>query len=286
VDSLNSAPFAPTLTPKANFNATNAATFQWTFNDPNVGDTQSAFQLLIINSSLVTVHDTGKIVSAAPSRIVAGGTLTNGNTYTWRVRTWDALDVVGPYSTDGSFVTSASGTLDIINPAVDNPPDVITKDNLVQWTVTGSTQTQYQVVVRVNATNELLVDTGWVVSTATSYLIQNMLSDIEYRIEVTARNAALVATNTAIRLLTASYAAPEIPIVTLTTEHSLAFVRVSVENPPPQGSRPVPIRNDIYRSEDGELFILVGSAPPNDEFHDYSVADGIAYQYFAKAIVE
>jgi hypothetical protein len=284
LDSFNSAPFAPTLTPKSNFNATNAAIFQWTFNDPNPGDTQSAFQLLIINSSGVTVHDTGKVVSTVSQRSVAGGTLTNGQSYTWRVRTYDALDVVGPYSTDGSFVTSVSGTLDIITPATDNPAGVITKDNLVAWTVTGATQTQYRVVVRVNATNALLVDTGWVVSTATQYLIQNMLSGIEYRIEVTARNATLVETNTDDRLLTADYDDPETPVVTLTTEHELGFIRVGVENPTPQGDRPAPVRNDVYRSVDGETFTLVGSALPNGEFHDYSVADGIPYQYFARAM--
>lgn len=285
-DTYNAAPFAPTLTPKTNFNATGAATFAWTFNDPNVGDTQSAFQLEISLAGGAVVHDTGKVVSGVSSRNVTGGTLTNGNSYTWRVRTWDAADLQGSYSASGSFVTSSSGTLNITNPSVDNPAGVITKDNLVEWSVSGTTQAGYRVVVRRNDNDALFLDTGWVTSTDTSFLITNMLSDVEYRIEVTARNASLVETNTAERLLTASFDDPEIPEISLTTNHEGAYIVVAVTNPPPQGSRPVPIRNDIYRAGVDGIFVRVGSAPVDGEMRDYSAGDGIAYQYFARAVTE
>lgn len=58
-DTLNIAPNAPTLTPKANFDATASATFAWTFSDPNTGDTQSAFELDIDSASGTNVYDTG-----------------------------------------------------------------------------------------------------------------------------------------------------------------------------------------------------------------------------------
>lgn len=285
-DTHNIPPFAPTLTPKANYNALNSATFDWVFNDPNPGDTQSAFQLEISLSGGAVVHDTGKVVSSTPSRVVAGGVLTNGNSYTWRVRTWDAQDLQGPYSSLNAFVTSASGVVNIVNPAIDNPPGVITKDNLVEWTVTGAVQAAYRIVVRRNDNEELFLNTGWIASTATSHLITNMLSDVEYRIEVTTRNASAVEANTATRLITPVFAAPEIPEITLTTNHAGTYITVSVVNPPPEGSRPTPIRNDIYRAGVDGLFTRVGNAPVNGEFKDYSAADGVAYQYFARAVTE
>lgn len=232
VDTFNVAPTTPTLTPKANFDASASATFAWTFNDPNPGDTQSAYQLEISKASDGTIAlDTGKVTSATTSRTIAGATLTNGTDYRWRVRTWDTLDAQGPYSGYGTFTASAGGSVTITSPATDNPDGVVTDDLPVIWSVSGTVQAAYRVWLYRGAT--LVSDTGWIASTATTATVAGMLSDQQHEIRVQVRNASAVTTNTASRFVTPSFSVPELPIVTLTPVPDEGYVLVSIENPAP-----------------------------------------------------
>lgn len=282
-DSLNPPPTQPTLTPKANFDADDSAVFSWTFND-TASDSQSAFQLVIDQVGGSEVHNTTKTTCADTNYTLPGSTLVNGQDFTWNVTVWDSFDQVSPVSNDGTFTTSNTGSVTITDPASDNPADVITDNYLIAWAVTGATQEDYRVVVRRTDTEALLVDTGWVVSAATTYEVTGMLTDIEYRVEVTVREA-MVESNTAERLITPSYGTPEIPVVTLNTYDDLGYVQVTVVNPTPQGDRPNPVRNDIYRRLTGtaDPFILVGTTDPNSTFDDYEAASHAAYDYFARA---
>lgn len=236
VDTFNIAPTAPTLTPVANYDATAAQTFAWAFNDPNVGDTQSAYQLLIERTDTgATVLDTGKVVSATSSRSVAGGTLTNGLSYRWKVRTYDAADVVGPYSGYGTFSTAAGGTVTVTVPAADNPAGVVTDDYQISWSVAGTTQASYRVVLTRNDTGATLSDTGYVTSTATTFLVTGMVSNVEHTISVTVRNAALVVSAAGTRKITPDYGTPELPVVALSTFPADGYTLVSINNPAPGG---------------------------------------------------
>jgi hypothetical protein len=78
VDTPNEAPTAPTLATRANFDAGTAATFNWTFNDPDVGDTQTAFELDINTSVGVDVYDTGQL-SGTISYVGAGAASAASN---------------------------------------------------------------------------------------------------------------------------------------------------------------------------------------------------------------
>jgi hypothetical protein len=232
VDTFNIAPTAPTLTVKANHDATTSQVYAWTFNDPNPGDTQSAYQLIITNSGTgAVVLDTGKVTSTTPSRTVAGSTITNGNSYTWVVRTWDALDVVGPYSTPSAFTTSAGGTVTITSPVADYPDNVVTDDLTVTWSASGTTQAAYRVWLYRGTT--LVSDTNWVASVATSATIAGMLTDQAHRIDVQVRNGAAVVTNIASRYLIPSFATPEKPLLTMTIDPDEGYILVTVENPAP-----------------------------------------------------
>lgn len=232
VDTFNAAPNAPVLTTKSNFDATTAQTFSWSFTDPNPGDTQSAYQLEISRvSDGVVVLDTGKVVSSTPSRLVSGGTISNGFDYRWRVRTWDALDAQGPYSGYGLFTASAGGTVTITSPATDNPLSVVTDDLPITWSVTGTTQAAYRIWLYRGTT--LVSDTNWIASTATSATISGMLSDQAHEIRVQVRNASNVTTNTASRFLTPSFSTPEKPLITVQQNADEGYVLVSIENPAP-----------------------------------------------------
>jgi hypothetical protein len=234
VDAFNQAPLAPTLTAKLNYDATTPGFFAWTFQDPNGGDTQSAYQLQVVRvSDSVTVLDTGKVASSSSTYTLPSGQLANGASYRWRVMTWDALDVAGPWSDYGTFSTSAGGSVNITAPAVDNPPGVITDDFQVAWSATGTVQASYWVWVTRGDTGATVFDSGWVASTATSVTVTGMVSDVEHTIRVQVRNASAVTSGVGTRLITPSYGTPEVPVVAVTPVPEGGHVLVAVDNPIP-----------------------------------------------------
>lgn len=287
-DQLNAAPNAPILTTKQNYDATQDGLFEWDFSDPNAIDSQSAFQMEIYRVSDNTlVVDTGKISTSNEFFTISGGSLTNGLQYQWRVKTWDSEDEEGPYSNFGSFTTSNTGLVNITYPVTDNDPSVITASFLMTWTVTNTTQAQYRVEIYRTSDDSLISDTGWIVSTAMSHQISGLESDIEYRIELRIRDAALVESNTASVLVTPSYNRPEVPVVSVTSFPDAGYIRIDVSNPEPQGDRPNPTSNEVYRREIGSsVSYLVGTTEPNSHINDYEAASRTPYEYWARAGVE
>ena len=283
-DSINLPPVAPTLAAVAPFDASASKTLTWTFNDPNAGDTQSAYELQIVKvSDSSTVVSTGKVTSTQAQRVITAATLTNGETYQWRVRTWDFEDEVGPYSAYGQFDTSTAGTLTIIAPSVDNDPGNITADYTVTWSVTGATQAAYKVRVIRTSDSAVHSDTGWVASVATSKVITGLSSGVEYRVEVTARSGALVETNTAQRLITPAFSNPMTPTIVLTNE--TAYVHVVVNNPTPTGDLPEVTTNQLYRRKSGETdWVHIANLGYNGSYNDYAVGSGIWYEYYVLGI--
>lgn len=184
--------------------------------------------------------------------------IPNGMSFQWRVRTWDAAGVVGPWSDYGTFQTSAGGNVTVTDPASDNPPGVVAADYEIDWSVTGTTQNSYRVVVTRVDTSTVLVDTGYVVSAATSYLVAGMLSDVTYRVDVTVKNIAGVASGTGSRLITPSYGVPETPVMALTPFTDYGYILVTVNNPP---SGSVSLGTTPYGFESGVTgFTVSGSA--------------------------
>jgi hypothetical protein len=234
-DSFNLPPLAPTLNPRDGFDATLSATVSWIFNDPNSGDTQSAYRVQIeVQDTGVSVVDTGKVVSGVQSYTIPAGTLANAETYRWRVQTWDAEDEQSPWSDWGVFQTAAGGTVTITLPATDNIPGITSDDVEVRWAVAGTVQTAYRVWLYRTGSPEVLVsDSGWVTSTSTGRVVSGMLSDREHRVEVQVRNAANVTSNIGTRLITPSYGTPEMPEVTVSPVASQGYTLIQVRNPLP-----------------------------------------------------
>lgn len=292
IDAYNVAPTVPTLATRANYDATQAAVLSWTFNDPNLpNDAQRYRQLQISDASTgAIVVDSGKVTDASGSYTVAAGVLTNNKTYQWRVMTWDTAGLASPWSVYGTFSTSAGGSVTITDPVSDNPVGMASSDYLVQWSVTGTTQAAYRYRRIRTDTGAVITDTGFVASTDTSRMVTGMLSDVQYEIQITARNAALVESAPGIRRITPSYSTPDQPGVSLLPVTAGGYILVDVNNPTPTGSRPTPTANRIYRRqlENGlalEEYILVAEVVPGTEFRDYAVASGATYEYRAEAVV-
>lgn len=288
VDSLNQAPSAPILAPRSNFDATTSVPLSWTFVDADPGDAQTAYELEIINASTeAVVVSTGKVVSGVASRTITAGTLTNGVSYLWKVRTYDSSDVVGAWSDPGAFSTAAGGTLTITAPTADYPAGVVTDDYAVTWSVAGATQAAYRVILVRVGTGATVTDTGWVASTSTTYTVTGMLSDVEYEIRVQARNASAVTTNQDTRRIVPSYATPEVPLIEITPRGDLGYTLVQVDNVTPLGpsDRPPATGNEVYRRVEGaESWDLLSAVALDAQYRDYTAASGVTYEYKARAI--
>ena len=278
-DSLNQAPVAPLLNTITAFDATQAKVFGWTFKDNNPKDTQTAYQLVIIRTSdSVTMLDTGKVVSTAQQHTVPASTLANAVAYQWRVKTWDVADAAGAFSSFQDFTTSGGGNVTITSPATDNPGGQITSDYTIIWSVSGTTQASYRIQAIRTSDGATLSDTGFVTSTATSAVVQNLPTDTESRVQVTVRNAALAVSNPGTRLITPVYSSPEVPLLNLTQGDT--YVQADVTNPPPTGDNPEVTVNHLFRRVvGGETWDFIGDMENGGSLRDYTAGAGVAYEY-------
>jgi len=88
-----------------------APEFGWTFSDPNTGDTQGYYQVLVASTSANLTADNGDVwdstkVSSSASLVSYNGTaLASNQTYYWKVKTWDNYDTGGDYCVEQQFTT-------------------------------------------------------------------------------------------------------------------------------------------------------------------------------------
>jgi len=97
----NQAPAPPTLdcpVVNAHFDPSASVTFSWIFNDPDAGDSQSAYQFQLDDNNDFSspIIDTGKVTSTASSTTQTLPSTTG--LYYWRVKTWDSQDAEGAWS--------------------------------------------------------------------------------------------------------------------------------------------------------------------------------------------
>lgn len=289
-NSGNVVPNAPALVDEVGYDATAARTFAWAFSDPNLADTQTAYELQIQRvSDNVLIVDTGKIVSTSSSRNVVANTLTNGVNYRWRVRTYDALDTVGAWSAYDTFTTSAIGTLTITTPVADNPAGIDTAALNIVWSyvqANGYTQTQRRVrVIRVSD-GVVLSDTTMQASVVGNYTVTGLPSGVQVRVEVTiVTNAPGTPTvGPATRLLTSSFNEPMTPVVGLTPGAS--YIEVAITNPVPSGDRPEIAVNLVERRLAGtqDAFVTIAQVVRNATYRDHAVRSGVAYDYRVRGV--
>ncbi|TNJ64421.1 hypothetical protein FE784_20065 [Paenibacillus hemerocallicola] len=88
-------------------------TVQWTFSDPDPGNVQSAYQIVVYNSSGNPIHDTGWVGSGGSSYTVPAGVLSRGNFYFWRVKTWDNYGLESPLSESRYMLPNSLPSLSI-----------------------------------------------------------------------------------------------------------------------------------------------------------------------------
>ncbi|MFW6773463.1 family 78 glycoside hydrolase catalytic domain [Nocardioides sp. CPCC 205120] len=90
-------------------NVEGAPRFAWLPQDADANETQTAYQLQVLDDAGEVVWDSGQQASAEQSNVAyAGDPLASGSSYAWRVRTWDATDLASPWSATAPFDTGIS----------------------------------------------------------------------------------------------------------------------------------------------------------------------------------
>lgn len=286
--SHNVAPNAPILNGKDPFDATGSSQFTWTSSDPDAGDYQSAYQMLVKRASDgAIVFDSGKVAAGTSAHTLAANTLANGVQYQWQVRTWDRYDVVGPYSALSAFETSAKPSVTITDPAADGAV-VATPEYTLRWSFSdpeSGGQSAYQVVRKEGATT--VSDTGKVASTvAREFILSGLVNGASYSVEVAVWDNKNVKSSVSVRTFTVSYTPPAIPLLTVTSDADNGRNVVTWDNPTPSGTEPAILSNDLFRRKVGEadwVRIATGLAV-DGVYHDYSPAGGETYEYRLRAL--
>lgn len=117
----NSTNQAPNTPPTNNPKGTSAApavlttltpTLDWSFSDPDAGNTQSAYQVRIKDAvTALTSHDTGKLGSIATDYKIPVNTLQLNKTYMWEVSTWDNHNQQSAWSSPEYFTVLPTGAV-------------------------------------------------------------------------------------------------------------------------------------------------------------------------------
>lgn len=278
--SYNQAPNAPILASKSNFVATKVQTLSWTFSDSDPGNSQSAYELIIIRvSDGVTIRNTGKVVSTSSNYNLPANTLTNGNDYQWKVKTWDNSDAEGPYSSLGTFTCAAAPTATLTSPSSDG--NTITTSKITAgWNFndseSGRTQSKYQVRLTDSSDNELW-NSGQVSDANARALTCNytLANNTSYKLKITVWNDLGIQSDEAVRTFTVSFTPPATPTITAIADNDMCSITVNITNPEPSGSEPTVSGNDIYR--DGIRI----AANVNSQYVDYAAEPFIQHTYKA-----
>ncbi|WP_159888321.1 glycoside hydrolase family 78 protein [Paenibacillus puerhi] len=73
-------------------------TLRWSFQDPDAGDGQTAFEVTVHTTTGTVIHSSGWQLSRNTSYTVPTGYLQRGQAYMWKVRTKDSQGEISPYS--------------------------------------------------------------------------------------------------------------------------------------------------------------------------------------------
>jgi hypothetical protein len=194
--------------------------FSWRFSSTSVGETQTAYQIVIErNSDGAAVADTGQVTSINQSgNVTIASTTFKATELRWKIRVWDGDNVVGPYSQPALFSAMDASTVAITAPT---PAQVFASPvPNITWTftpgTTGATQTKFRVFIDTQTTFIPVYDSGYITGAATSWAIPQgfLINTGLYRVTVTVHDSFDLENSQTV-LFSVSFTAPAQPSFTL-----------------------------------------------------------------------
>ncbi|WP_245954356.1 fibronectin type III domain-containing protein [Paenibacillus flagellatus] len=145
-------------------------TVQWAFTDPDPGNVQSAFQVVVYNASHLPVHDSGWRGTGATSYAIPLHVLARGDVYYWRVKTRDNYGLESPFSEMRSIKPNVFPSLSISSYS----DDQVLYHNVLTFTWAysdpeGQAETAFQVVGSRDNWATWAYNSGEIASNATSH---------------------------------------------------------------------------------------------------------------------
>lgn len=193
----------------------------------------------------------------------------------WRVRTYDSVGVVSPWSNIAVFTAGDAANV----PTIIQPSSGVNDARpLIEWT--SASQSSYQIIVE-DTLGAVVWDTGEIVSTIRARTVGvDLLNGGTYKVKVRVKEGGGLFSSFAERTFLVSYTPPAKPIVN--TFEADGFVAFNIGTPTPTGTQPSVESYEIYkRINDVWTRIAYGVG---SSFNDYHVRSGVTYEYYVKAI--
>mgnify|MGYP001366411807 CR=1 FL=1 len=221
---------------------------------------------------------------ADQSYTLPANTLTSGE-YEWQVRTkmeHGGQEAVSEWSTIGVFMaTEATNAPIIVTP---QPGEVIpVQDLTIEWEpVTNQIQFEVELLqggqrvqheLRTSSNNKVTFP-GWLENNQSYVLRVRVLAENQFWSDWAEVNISV------------SYTAPAKPVITITPNSEDAYLEIDVYNPPPTGTEPTAVSQELFRREPGGPWVKIANLSPNGKFNDYTVASGKVYEYRAVVLAD
>jgi hypothetical protein len=288
---LNAAPTAPTWDTAAGTKDVNASLLlDWTFNDPD-GDASTAYALQRSVDGGSVEWWTGsawgtetKIVTTDTSLTLASSWATLADSIVYKVKGYDAVDVVSPLSAGITIVAGEK-----VNPTVTLPTaaQVINTGTITPtWICTSQSKYTLRLLSAVDAE---LFTTGQVTSTSSrahsiSYALSNLTT---YKIELTTVSIGGVTSDVQTVTFSTSFTPPTAPTLTATADSPVvSAVTVAIDQGTPTETVSY---HDLYRREatvGGDGIRIATAVAVDGSVVSYTQRAGTAYEYKVISIGE
>ena len=285
---FNRPPLAPTLLVPADgatFDRAVAQRFTWTFNDPDWGDSQSAYNLRHRPTGTTTWTETGWVTSASTAHDFPPGYFPAEN-YEWQVATKDSQGETGPFSASGFFTaTSPPPGPTITAPA--NNGTISTDTATLVWSTPD--QEAYQAQILAEDAVTVLFDTGTVQSSgARSRVLDFPDNNVTRVLRVRTRFAGLWSPWSTVTV-TVSYNPPSPPTLAVLPDSRTGSITVTATYTAPSGDEPTVVSHDIHVREVGDTSDgtrICADCPPQQQFTWWLPASGVGYSFRVRSIAE
>lgn len=229
---------SPTYPASDQFILYGTTAFTWSFSDPFVSDSQTAYQIIIErNDTGAQVYDSGKILSTAQTANIAVGSQPKDVKLRWKIRVWDQDNAVGNYSPYQLYTLSDLPIVTVTSPT--NNQAIGSGQPTVTWTVdAATTQVSYRLLFKKISDGSTVYDTGTVNSSSKSVTAPYTIleNNTSYSVTVYVTDTAGM-TGSLVRNFSTSYQAPPTVVFTAdgSTYDTLGYINVDWSTQVPDG---------------------------------------------------